>query len=275
MPARRTPVGASSARALSDMRAVYTEARRRAKRTQRTALPFDRLKEDDTMKITDVSLTLFAWDDIPPTQYGQHSRFAGSSALGLLRIATDDGVEGHAFLGSASNSAAIDGQGLITHLKPMLMGRNPMHREALVVDLWKRQRPAGVRTIGAVDVALWDLLGKAVGQPIHRLLGTYRESRAGLCQLRRPGVGQRVRRAGRRVQGERLGRLQDPSADALARGHQGLRGGAQRRRRLHHHARFDLGLRLSGRACASAAPSRRWTSTGTKTRSPTRTSTIT
>ena len=58
----------------------------------------------------------------------------------------------------------------------MLMGHNPLHREALVVDLWKRQRPAGVRTIGAVDVALWDLFGKAVGQPIHRLLGTYRES---------------------------------------------------------------------------------------------------
>ena len=75
------------------------------------------------MKITDVTLTLFAWDDIPPTQYGQHSRFAGSSALGLLRIATDDGVEGHAFLGSASNSATTDGQGLITHLKPVLMGR--------------------------------------------------------------------------------------------------------------------------------------------------------
>ena len=68
------------------------------------------------MKITDVSLTLFAWDGIPPTQYGLHSRFAGSSALGLLRIRTDDGVEGHAFLGSASNSAATDGQGLITHL---------------------------------------------------------------------------------------------------------------------------------------------------------------
>ena len=128
------------------------------------------------MKITDVTLTLFAWDDIPPTQYGQHSRFAGSSALGLLRIATDDGVEGHAFLGSASNSATTDGQGLITHLKPVLMGRNPLHREALVVDLWKKQRACGVRAIGAVDVALWDLLGKAVGQPIHRLLGTYREA---------------------------------------------------------------------------------------------------
>ena len=128
------------------------------------------------MKITDVTLTLFAWDDIPPTQYGQHSKFAGSSALGLLRIATDDGVEGNAFLGSASNGATTDGQGLISHLKPVLMGRNANHREAIVADLWKRQRVAGVRAIGAVDVALWDLLGKAIGQPIHRLLGTYREA---------------------------------------------------------------------------------------------------
>jgi L-alanine-DL-glutamate epimerase-like enolase superfamily enzyme len=128
------------------------------------------------MKITDVSLTLFAWDDIPPTQYGQHSKFSGSSALGLLRVRTDDGCEGNAFLGSASNSATTDGQGLITHLKPVLMGKDPMRREAIVAELWKKQRPAGVRTIGAVDVALWDLLGKAMGQPIHRLLGTYRES---------------------------------------------------------------------------------------------------
>jgi L-alanine-DL-glutamate epimerase-like enolase superfamily enzyme len=104
------------------------------------------------------------------------SRFSGSSALGLLRIRTDDGVEGNAFLGSASNSATTDGQGLITHLKPVLMGKDPMHREALVAELWKKQRPAGVRAIGAVDVALWDLIGKAMGQPIHRLLGTYREA---------------------------------------------------------------------------------------------------
>ena len=128
------------------------------------------------MKITDVSLTLFSWDDIPATQYGLTSRFAGSSALGLLCLRTDDGVEGHAFLGSASNSAANDAQGLISHLKPILMGRDPILREAIVTELWRRQRSAGVRCIGAVDVALWDLVGKAMGQPIHRLLGTFRES---------------------------------------------------------------------------------------------------
>ena len=128
------------------------------------------------MKIVDVTLTLFAWDDIPATQYGFHSKFAGSSALGLLRLVTDQGLEGHAFLGSAANAATTDGQGLISHLKPMVVGRDPMHREAIVADLWKRQRVAGVRAIGAVDVALWDLVGKAMGQPIHRLLGTFRES---------------------------------------------------------------------------------------------------
>mgnify|MGYP001341549750 CR=1 FL=1 len=46
------------------------------------------------MKITDVTLTLFAWDDIPATGYGQHTgQFQGSSELGLLRIAPDEGIE--------------------------------------------------------------------------------------------------------------------------------------------------------------------------------------
>ena len=129
------------------------------------------------MRITDVTLTLFAWEDIPPTIYGSHTgRFSGRSALGLLRIATDDGVEGHAFLGSAMNPATNDAQALINHLKPVLMGRDPLEREALNADLWKRQRVAGVRTIGAVDVALWDIAGKAFGQPIHRLIGTCRNA---------------------------------------------------------------------------------------------------
>ncbi len=129
------------------------------------------------MKITDVTLTLFAWDDIPPTIYGTHTgRFSGQSALGLLSLVTDQGLTGHAFLGSAMNAATNDGQALISQLKPILLGRNPLDRERLNQDIWKRQRAAGVRNIGAVDVALWDLAGKSVGQPIHRLLGTHRES---------------------------------------------------------------------------------------------------
>ena len=227
------------------------------------------------MKITDVTLTLFAWDDIPPTQYGQHSRFAGSSALGLLRIATDDGVEGHAFLGSASNSATTDGQGLITHLKPVLMGRNPLHREAIVVDLWKKQRAAGVRAIGAVDVALWDLFGKAIGQPIHRLLGTYREAV--------PAYASSAVLASPAAYAEEAVRFKETGWAAYkihppTRWKEDIKVCEAVRRAVGDytdHARFDLVLRLPDGACGSAAPPRRWASTGTRIRSPTRTSTIT
>ena len=45
------------------------------------------------MKITDVTLTLFAWEDIPPTTYNEHTgTFRGTSQLGLLRITTDQGL---------------------------------------------------------------------------------------------------------------------------------------------------------------------------------------
>jgi L-alanine-DL-glutamate epimerase-like enolase superfamily enzyme len=129
------------------------------------------------MKIDRVTLTLFAWDGIPPTRYHAAAKLeGGSSALGLLEIGTDDGVTGHAFLGSATHTAANDGPGLIRFLKPLLLGRDPLDREAINAKLWPLSRIVSARAIGAVDVALWDLAGKVAGQPIHRLLGTSRLS---------------------------------------------------------------------------------------------------
>lgn len=116
------------------------------------------------MKITDVSLTLFAWDDIPATSYGAHTgRFSGSSRLGLLAIRTDEGLTGHAFLGSAFYPADADGGTLVRVLKPLLMGQDPMDRERLYKAMWKRVRTTTVRCIGAVDVALWDIAGQVAG----------------------------------------------------------------------------------------------------------------
>jgi L-alanine-DL-glutamate epimerase-like enolase superfamily enzyme len=128
------------------------------------------------MKITDVALTLFAWENIPTTRYATHSgTLGGTSDLGLLTIATDDGVEGHAFLGTANMPASLDGPGLIRYLKPIVMGQDPLERERLYHALWQRSRLTTIRSIGAVDVALWDLAGKHAGLPIHRLLGSYRD----------------------------------------------------------------------------------------------------
>ncbi len=129
------------------------------------------------MKITDLTLKFFAWDDIPATTYGKLApTFEGSTQLGLLTISTDEGIEGHAFLGNASRGADLDGLSIVRHLKPVVVGKHPLDRERMYQELMSRQRYTTLRAIGAVDVALWDLGGKIAGLPIHRMIGSYRES---------------------------------------------------------------------------------------------------
>lgn len=130
------------------------------------------------MKITDVTVTLFAWDGIPATQYGAHSgKFAGKSDLGLVTIKTDQGVEGHSFLGTSSVPGSKDAWLVVDALKPMLVGEDPLAREQHFQRMWRRTRMRGqFRALGAVDVALWDLAGKLAGQPVHKLMGSYRRS---------------------------------------------------------------------------------------------------
>jgi L-alanine-DL-glutamate epimerase-like enolase superfamily enzyme len=124
------------------------------------------------MKIDAVDCTLFAWDDIPPTKYtaGAQNR-TGRSNLGLVRIGTDAGLDGHAFLGSALNPAETDAGALIRFLKPVLMGQDPLAREDLHAQLRARQRNTGLRAVGACDTALWDIAAKAAGMPLYKFLG--------------------------------------------------------------------------------------------------------
>jgi L-alanine-DL-glutamate epimerase-like enolase superfamily enzyme len=129
------------------------------------------------MKIRDVTVTLFGWDDIPPTRYSSRTaRAVGSSQLGLVTIATDADIDGHAFLGSAYAPADLDAPILVRALKPILLGQDPLERERLNHALWRQVRASSPRLIGALDVALWDIAGKVAGLPIHRLLGTWRDS---------------------------------------------------------------------------------------------------
>src|SRR5262245_24496922 len=128
------------------------------------------------MKITDLTLTIFGWPGIQATTYGRHTgRFGGDSQLGLLTLATDEGAEGHAFLGSAMRGAHLDGASLVEVLKPVVLGQDPLDRERLYHGLWQRSRATTARAIGAVDVALWDLAGKLAGLPVHRLIRSYRD----------------------------------------------------------------------------------------------------
>jgi L-alanine-DL-glutamate epimerase-like enolase superfamily enzyme len=128
------------------------------------------------MKIDDVSLTLFTWDGLPEVVYGPNVRQAsGSSLLGLLEIITDDGIAGHAFLGASGRGADTDAALLIKNLKPIVMGQDPLDRERLHRALSRRGRTA-IRAVGAMDVALWDIAGKAANMPLHQLIGGNKRS---------------------------------------------------------------------------------------------------
>jgi L-alanine-DL-glutamate epimerase-like enolase superfamily enzyme len=128
------------------------------------------------VKITDVSLTMFTWKI--PTQAAVHrfSAAAGSKEIAVVTISTDEGIEGRTFLGASNRGADIDVPAVLTYLKPTLMGQNPFDIGRLWNDMSRWHRVASLRAIGAMDVALWDLMGNALKQPIHRLLGTCRTS---------------------------------------------------------------------------------------------------
>ena len=91
-----------------------------------------------------------------------------------LVIRTDAGVSGLAFaLRGAMLQDVVD-----RRIRSELVGRDPIARELLWDRIWELDRidrfPVFVQ--GIVDVALWDLAGKAVGLPVYQLLGSYRES---------------------------------------------------------------------------------------------------
>ena len=75
------------------------------------------------MKITDVKVTVWEWKDIPPTLHPKREEL-GSSAYGTGRIITDEGIEGHAFLGNALSSLGNDANTIIERFKPMLVGQD-------------------------------------------------------------------------------------------------------------------------------------------------------
>ncbi|MDH3680909.1 MAG: mandelate racemase [Acidimicrobiia bacterium] len=126
------------------------------------------------MKITGVKVDLFNWTT-EPWKTGVGTTFGNTQQLGVVTVETDEGVSGHAFLGSSRIGADHFAPGLIEFIKPIVMGRDPLDIGAIWQQLWKANRSVSTYVIGAIDVCLWDINGKVAGQPIHRLLGTCKD----------------------------------------------------------------------------------------------------
>jgi mannonate dehydratase len=91
-----------------------------------------------------------------------------------LKLLTEDGIHG---LGDATlNGRELAVAAYLTeHVIPLLIGRDARRLEDTWQYLYKgaywRRGPVTMAAIGAVDTALWDLLGKSLNVPVYRLLG--------------------------------------------------------------------------------------------------------
>ena len=130
------------------------------------------------MKIVEVRTTHLAKPIDPPVQDAILKQSVRD--IILVEIYTDDGVTGTGFitgLGAVNNSEApVLKCCMDKSLAPLLIGRDPLAREQLWEEMFRRttrfgRKGAMIKALSAIDIALWDLAGKYAKLPVYKLIG--------------------------------------------------------------------------------------------------------
>jgi galactonate dehydratase len=99
--------------------------------------------------------------------------FLGTRNQCLVKVETDTGIYGWGESGVSSREWAVEGA--VRHYREWLIGRDPMRRGSLWQEMYRGQYFEGGRVllgaISAIDCALYDIAGKALGVPVYELLG--------------------------------------------------------------------------------------------------------
>lgn len=132
---------------------------------------------DTTIRDIRVTLVRTPWPDTPDL-WG--NPFMGPRDLVVVEIETASGIIGMGYL-HILNSPVLRTIGACIEeaIVPMIKGRDATAVEAIWRDLWRALLTSGrggitVMAMSAIDIALWDIVGKAAGMPLHRLWGHFR-----------------------------------------------------------------------------------------------------
>ncbi len=139
------------------------------------------------MKITDVRTRVVEWrgPTVPPEPHFCTNPMdllsLPADSMGgfrfhgwvIVEIFTD---AGHVGIGNAALAPRLTKQAIDVYLKPLLIGQDPFDTEFLWQHMYRKtmafgRKGVGMVAISAVDIALWDILGKATNQPVFKLLG--------------------------------------------------------------------------------------------------------
>ena len=94
----------------------------------------------------------------------------------FVEVTTDEGITGWGEITTTTKLANRGLRAMLQQIGAILIGENPAHIERLWHKLFRSftymgSRGAAVECVSAIDIALWDIRGKALGQPIYELLG--------------------------------------------------------------------------------------------------------
>jgi L-rhamnonate dehydratase len=97
----------------------------------------------------------------------------GPVALSLVEVLTDEGISG---FGSVGGFTSLGSEVITSYLKPLVLGASPFETERLWDKMYRStvrfgRKGVAVAAISAIDIACWDIKGKALGQPVYNLLG--------------------------------------------------------------------------------------------------------
>jgi galactonate dehydratase len=94
----------------------------------------------------------------------------------FVEVSTDEGITGWSEITTTTKIANRALAAMLRQINTMMVGEDPAHIERLWHTLFRSftymgSRGAAVECVSAIDIALWDIRGKALGKPIYELLG--------------------------------------------------------------------------------------------------------
>jgi L-alanine-DL-glutamate epimerase-like enolase superfamily enzyme len=134
---------------------------------------------DTTIRAVRTTLLQLPWPDDP---WLAHHPLGPTRDLVVVEVETRSGITGMGYLHLLHLPLLRTiGACLEEALAPRVVGRDATEVEAIWFDLWRSTITAGrggiaMMAISALDIALWDAVGKRAGLPLHRLWGHFRSA---------------------------------------------------------------------------------------------------
>lgn len=126
------------------------------------------------MKITKVTSHVLQYD--MPERLGYSQQYYDKRTAHLVEVTTDEGITGWGDCFGPGTVARANKAIVETVIQPLILGEDPMDRDRLWHKVYNLLRDHGqkgmsMQSLSGVDIALWDIVGKVAGLPIHKLIG--------------------------------------------------------------------------------------------------------